>query len=261
MTYHLIIKIMNTILALAKNTFRETIRDKILYTIAFFGILLILSSKLMAGISAGEEAKTTLDFGLGMIHIFGILITLFVGTQMIAREMEGNMILILLSKPLSRGQFLLGKFLGLSGILFLLTSIMGGIFFFLVPFSWDIIWVLSGMYVSFLLLLSLALFFSTFLSPLLAMFSSLLMWIIGNITDEFYAFVEHAQAYISQTFYWIGWGSYHFLPNFANLNFKNEATYGLEISGLDIGIIFVTSIVYILFLITMAVVMFRKKEF
>ncbi len=252
---------MNTILALAKNTFRETVRDKILYTIVFFGILLILSSKIMAGISAGEEEKITLDFGLGMIHIFGILITLFVGTQMVAREMEGNMILILLSKPLSRGQFLLGKFLGLSGILFLLMVIMGGIFFFLVPFSLDIIWVLAGQYISFLLLLALALFFSVFLSPLLAMFSALLMWIIGNITDEFYSFVIHSQEKISEAFYWVGWGSYHFLPNFANLNFKNEATYGLEISTTDITIIFATSLAYICFLIALAVVIFRKKEF
>ncbi len=252
---------MNAIWALAKNTFRETVRDKILYTIAFFGVLLILSSKLMAGISAGEEAKITLDFGLGMIHIFGILITLFVGTQMIAKEMQGNMIMILLSKPMSRGQFLIGKFLGLSAILFLLTAIMGGIFFFLVPFSWDIILVFAGMYVSFLLLLALALFFSAFLSPLLAMFSALLMWILGNITDEFWGFVQHAQEHISAAFYWVGWGSYHFLPNFANLNLKNAVTYGLEISAGEISTIFTVSIAYIIFLLAMSVLIFQKKEF
>lgn len=252
---------MNATWALAKNTFRETVRDKILYTIVFFGILLILSSKLMAGISAGEEAKVTLDFGLGMIHIFGILITLFVGTQMISKEMQGNMIMILLSKPMSRGAFIVGKFLGLSAILFLLISIMGGLFFFLVPFSWDIILVFAGMYISFLFLLALALFFSVFLSPLLAMFSTLLIWIIGNITDEFYSYVTYAKEQISAAFYWVGWGSYHFLPNFANLNLKNEVTYGLDITTLDISIIFAISIAYIIFLLSCAILIFQKKEF
>lgn len=252
---------MNPILALAKNTFRETIRDKILYTIAFFAVLLILSSKLVAGISAGEEAKTTLDFGLGMIHIFGVLITLFIGTQMIAREMEGNMIMILLSKPVSRLQFILGKFLGLGSILLLLTTLMGTLFFFLVPFHFSFLIVFAGMYIEFLLLLALALFFSAFLSPLLAMFSSLLIWIIGNITDDFYAFVLHAQERISPFFYGVGSGSYHLLPNFSRLNLKNEFTYGLDISNGDIAIIFVSSIAYIIFLLVVAVEIFKKKEF
>jgi ABC-type transport system involved in multi-copper enzyme maturation permease subunit len=252
---------MNSCIAIAKNTFRETIRDKILYTIAFFGILLILSSKIMASISSGEEEKITLDFGLSMIHIFGILITLFIGTQMIAREMEGNMIMVLLSKPISRFDFLLGKFLGLSGILFLLIIIMGGIFFLLTPFSLSFLLVFAGMYISFLLLLALALFFSTFLSPLIAMFSSLLLWIIGNLTDDAYQFALHAREEISDIFFSIVWASYHFLPNFSTLNLKNDIVYSLSLTSLESTIIFLSSILYIIFLLTMAVFIFKKKEF
>lgn len=254
---------MNSLLALTKNTFRESIRDRILYTIAFFAVILILASQLLASLSAGEGDRVVLDSGLAMINIFGIIITLFLGTQMIAKEMESKTILILLSKPISRAAFIWGKFFGLALVLGILMCIKGGVFFFLVDFSTDLLIALGGIYMSVLLLLAIALFFSSFISPLLAMLATLLMYIIGNITDDFYSFVEHmsSKGEAGGLFYWTGWGSYHFLPSFENVNFKNMVAYGIEFAPWEIALKFGITAAYIVFLLFLASVFFKKKEF
>ena len=257
---------MKSLLALTKNTFRETIRDRILYTIAFFAVLLISSTQLLSSLSAGEGDRVVLDSGLAMVHIFGIIITLFMGTQMIAKEMDSKTILILLSKPISRTAFIWGKFFGLAIVLLLMMLVMGGTFFFLVDFQpilIDLLITLAGIYMSVLLLLAIALFFSSFISPLLAMLATLLMFIIGNITDDFYAFVEHmaSKGEASGLFFWTGWGSYHFLPSFENLNFKNMVAYGIEFTPWEIALKFGITVGYIIVLLVLAAKFFEKKEF
>jgi ABC-type transport system involved in multi-copper enzyme maturation permease subunit len=248
--------------ALSKNTFREAIRDRILYMILFFAGLLIVSSPLMAKISAGEEHRVLLDFGFAMIHIFGILITVFVGTQLIAREIESKTILVLLSKPIARGSFLIGKFLGLGSVLFVLLTLMGGVFFIVAGFEPLYLLVLLGFFLGLLLLLAIAIFFSTFLSPVLAMFSTFLIFILGNISDDFYLqakfMFERGQA--SDAFYWISWGTYHFLPNFENMNFKNSVLYGLDLPLPTLLLFFGITILYILVLLSFSIVFFRKRE-
>lgn len=254
---------MKSLIALTSNTFKETIRDRILYTIVFFALLLVASTQLLASLSSGEGDKVVLDSGLAMVHIFGIIITLFMGTQLIAKEMDSKTILVLLSKPLSRRDFIFGKFFGLSLVLLLLVMLMGGVFFFLVDFSWDLFIALAGIYMSVLLLLALALFFSSFISPLFAMLATLLMFVIGNITDDFYVFVEQmvARGEASGMFYWTGWGSYHFLPSFENVNFKNMAAYGIEFAPWEIALKFAITFLYIGFLLFLASKFFEKKEF
>ncbi|MEI7510972.1 MAG: ABC transporter permease subunit [Candidatus Peregrinibacteria bacterium] len=251
----------SSLLALSKNTFRETIRDRILYTIVFFGILMVLSSKLMADLSARADDKVLVDFGFAMIHIFGIIISIFVGTQLIARETEGKTIMLLLSKPISPATFVISKFLGLGSVLAILTLIMGGIFFILAPFQPVYLLVLLGMFLSFLFLLALSLFFSSFLSPLLAAFSTLLIFVLGNITDDFYAFVTYMKEGVSGVFYWVGWGTYHFFPNFENINWKNAVVYGIDFSSFDMAIGVLVTILYIALLTFGAVKFFEKKEF
>lgn len=254
---------MNALFALIKNTFRESIRDRILYTIAFFAVVLISSSQLLSSLAAGEEERVVFNAGLGMIHIFGIIITLFLGTQMIAKEMDSKTILILLSKPISRTSFIWGKFLGLALVLLILIAIMGAVFFLMVGFSFPVLITLVGIYSSVLLLLSIALFFSSFISPLLAMLATLLMFIIGNITDEFYLFVQqmNASGEAGGMFYWTGWGAYHFLPNFENVNFKNMALGEVNFFTWEIILKFIITDLYIIFLLTMASFFFQKKEF
>ena len=96
----------------AQNTFREAIRDRILYLILIFALMMIGSSYLLTFLSVGQESKIVVDLGLGTISLFGILITLFIGTAMLNKEIDKRTIYLLLSKPLNRSHFILGKHLG-----------------------------------------------------------------------------------------------------------------------------------------------------
>jgi ABC-type transport system involved in multi-copper enzyme maturation permease subunit len=104
---------MKTLFALTKNTFRETIRDRILLVIVFFGVILIIATQLLSELSVRQDEKVLLDLGLGLIDIFGMLVTIFVGTQLIFREVDKRTIFVVLSKPVSRSSFLISKFFGL----------------------------------------------------------------------------------------------------------------------------------------------------
>ena len=115
---------MNRIAVIALNTFRETLRDKILYNLVFFGLLLIGSSILLSTLTMGEQAKIIQDLGLASINLFGVLIAIFVGIGLVSKEIEKRTIYSIIAKPIPRYQFLLGKYFGLTLTLFVNMSIM-----------------------------------------------------------------------------------------------------------------------------------------
>src|SRR5213596_1510604 len=104
---------MSRIIVIALNTFKENLRDKILYNLVFFGLLLIGSSILLSTLTMGEHAKIIQDIGLASINVFGVLIAIFVGIGLVSKEIDKRTIYSIIAKPISRSQFLLGKYCGL----------------------------------------------------------------------------------------------------------------------------------------------------
>ncbi|MFP5502700.1 MAG: ABC transporter permease, partial [Candidatus Sericytochromatia bacterium] len=126
---------MIQILAIAKNTFRETIRDRILNTILVFAVLLIGASILLGQLSAGQDVKIIKDLGLASLGFFGTIIAVFVGTSLVHKELDKRTVFVVLTKPVSRSAFLVGKLLGLVATLTVLVVAMGasylGLLYFL----------------------------------------------------------------------------------------------------------------------------------
>src|SRR5207253_11226608 len=120
---------MNRITVIALNTFRETLRDKILYNLVFFGLLLIGSSILLSTLTIGEQVKIIEDIGLASINLFGVIIAIFVGIGLVSKEIEKRTIYSIIAKPVPRYLFLLGKYSGLALTLFVNVSIMAAGFF------------------------------------------------------------------------------------------------------------------------------------
>src|SRR5437870_7555468 len=114
------------ILAIARNAFREAVRDRVLYNLVVFVLLLITSAIFVGELSAGEEAKITVDLGLSAMLLFGVFIAVFVGVGLVYKEIERRTLYSILSKPIGRGEFLLGKYLGLCLTLLVNILIMGG---------------------------------------------------------------------------------------------------------------------------------------
>jgi len=265
---------MKSLLALTKNTFRETIRDRILLVIAFFGVLLIVATQLLSSLSIRQDAKMVVDLGLGMIDIFGMLITIFVGTQLIFREINQKTIFIILSKPISRGTFLLSKFFGLGSILLLITSIMFAVFIGIIIFSTDLLvqndiiqfsflgeiaLIVLFSLLSFLLLLALVLFFSSFMSPTIAAFSALTVFILGHITDDLRMFAQAQES--SLAFQRFADTIYYAFPNFSSLNLKNFVLSDIPFSGTELLASFAGAVFWIALATTLATLFFSRKEF
>ncbi len=266
---------MKTLFALTKNTFRETIRDRILLLIAFFGIILLLSSLLLSSLSARQDSKIIVDLGMGLLDMFGLLITIFVGTQLIFREVDQKTIFLVLSKPVSRADFLLSKFFGLGAILTLITGIMFVVFLVLLVFSTDLIvdadntihfgflgqifLIASFSLLSFLLLLSGVLFLSSFLSPMLAAFSALGLFVIGHLTDDMRIFAQDNT--VSSFFRGVAEFSYFAFPNFSILNRKNFVLSDLSLSAFELFSAAGGATVWIVIFVLLGTLFFSRREF
>ena len=265
---------MKTLFALTKNTFRETIRDRILLVIAFFGVALIGASLFLAAISARQDEKIILDLGIGLIDIFGLLVTIFVGTQLIFREINQKTIFFILSKPVSRATFLLSKFFGLGAILTLITTVMLAVFIAVLVFSTSFvvsddfihfdflgkILLISGFsLLSFLLLLAVVIFFSSFLSPTLAAFSALGVFLIGHLTDDIKMFAETNP--VSPLFQKVADIFYFCFPNFSILNLKNFILNDFPLSPTELFAAAGGAILWIFVFVALGTFFFSRREF
>jgi ABC-type transport system involved in multi-copper enzyme maturation permease subunit len=222
---------MNRILGLALNTFRETIRDRILYAILVFALLMIASTLFLGSLTIGQDVKILLDVGLAAIELFAVAIAIFVGTSLLHKELDKRTVFIVLTKPVTRWQFLLGKFLGLAATLGILLLLMGGAFIAMV--AWrsgslppGLVAAIGMIGLQLALLVALSLFFSTFTSPVLSMILTFCLYVIGHNTENLRFLSQKAGGAAR----WIGEGLYVALPNLSTFDMKNVVVYGATAS-------------------------------
>jgi Cu-processing system permease protein len=182
--------------AIALNTFREAIRNKVLYALLLFAILLILSALLLGQLSLHEEARVTRDLGLGGIELFGALIAIFVGVNLVYKELDRKTVFALIPKPMHRWELILGKFGGMVLTLFILMAVMGLFLFGALGAqslmgATDALDGLGGLLRALVLLFgevvvvtAVAVMFSSFSTPFLSGMLTFLLWIIGHFTPE-----------------------------------------------------------------------------
>jgi ABC-type transport system involved in multi-copper enzyme maturation permease subunit len=218
------------ILSIAANTFRETIRNKILYAILAFALFVIGMTFFLADLSVGDFARIIADVGLASIHVFGVIMAIFLGITLISNEVDRKTIYVILSKPVRRHEFILGKTLGLSFTLALTTLAMS-VVLFLVHLGYQFggraepgIFIASaGIYMELVLLTCLASLFSTFTTPVLSAIFTISLFLLGHLTNYLVAVGEQSNAAA------VRWGSrtlFYLLPNLENFNWKYEVPYG-----------------------------------
>lgn len=186
---------MRSILAVLLNTFRETIRDKILYGIVFFAIVLILTTFVLGEWSLHEEVRVTTDLGLAGISLFSVLLAIVLGVSLMHKEIDRKTLYPVLSKPVARWQFLLGKYLGMAFTL-LITMLLLGVVFFVVlavqggTFSRALMLALSLIYLEVLVITAVALFFSSFSTPFVSGVLTLGTFVVGRSLDTLEIFLR-----------------------------------------------------------------------
>ncbi len=252
------------ILTIARNAFWQVMRDRILYVIGIFALLMIGAVWLLPEISATTEDKITLDFGIAAIDFLSLIITIFASTALINQEIEKRTIYLLVAKPLSRFELIVGKYLGLSAVVAVLIGGMMLLYFVIlscnkIPYP-GMSLTISGIFLWFKLSLIVAvgLLFGILTSSLLATLLTLGVYIMGSLSRDLLNIGQYSE---NSTIERLMSGLYLILPDLGRLDIKNDAVYGqfpaIAILLTNIGYGFL----YTILLLSIAIGIFSRREF
>jgi len=254
------------ITAIARNAFREAVRDRVLYNLVLFVLMLTGASIFIGELSGGQERKVIVDLGLSAMLLFGAFIAIFVGVGLVYKEIERRTIYAVFSKPVGRGEFLVGKYLGLCITLLVNVLVMGvGVSLALLYVSrgWDplipTIWpAVLLIYLELMLLTAIALLFSSFSSPALSALLTFMVFIIGHFSADLKSL---AVSMGSTGARWLFTGLYYLLPNLANYSFITPAAHGRAPAP---GFVIATALyafIYITVILAAATLIFSRRNF
>ena len=255
---------MFKVFALALNTFRESIRDRVFYSLLAFAMIMLIFSLVLGYLTIGDEIKIIKDFGLGAISLFGVLIAIFVGISLVYKEMEKRTIYVILANPISRLQFLMGKYLGLSATLLVEVVAMSICLLVLCYIKmkepvmpWDLFLAIIPIWLELQLILAVALLFSTFVSPFLSGLFTLAIFVVGHLTQDFRHIAENMENLALQKTADI---LYYVFPNLEILNYKTRVVHHLEITTGEFLSSLLYATIYTLSLLCLAVLIFQKRD-
>jgi ABC-type transport system involved in multi-copper enzyme maturation permease subunit len=249
---------------IASNTFREAVRDRVLYNLIAFAVLMCGASILVGQISIGIERLVVINLGLTAISLFGVVIAIFIGIGLVSKEIEKRTLYTVLSRPVQRWEFIVGKFFGLAGTLVVNTFFMAiGVFLALLYVSQRFQaadgWVLVALYfivLQFLIITALALFFSSFSSPLLSAVFAFSLFVIGSFAEDLRGFAAMAQGATR----WLATGAAYLVPNFSSLNVITSVAHGQGVPATFIVSETAYAIVYAAMALCGAVLIFERRN-
>jgi Cu-processing system permease protein len=261
---------MRKLAAIATNTFKEAVRDKILYNLVVFALLMMGGSVLIATLTVGEQSKIIMDIGLASINLFGVLISIFLGIGLVSKEIERRTIYTVLSKPIARSQYLLGKYAGLLLTLFVNTLVMSVGLYAVLMFNearwghsiWNVeprlIEAILFIYLKLMIVTGVALLFSTFPTSTLAAIFSLSVYVIGNFSGSMMGLSRKLEgeplSYFMKTLYYI-------LPNLEKFDIKGQVVHGVAIEPSYLILTSCYALLYVTLLFLLAAMIFQKREF
>jgi ABC-type transport system involved in multi-copper enzyme maturation permease subunit len=251
------------IISIAKNTFREAVRDRVLYNLVVFVLLITGCAIFLGELTAGQEGRTIVNLGLGAMLVFGTFIAIFVGVSLVSKEIEKRTLYTVFSKPIGRGEFVVGKYLGLCLTLFVNVLIMGigvslALFYVggnsLALSIWGAILLI---YFELTILTAIAILFSSFSSPALSALLTFLVFIIGHFSASLRDFAENIGSQLAKVFFGV---IYYLLPNLSHFEFRTESAHGLTPSGTLIGGAILYAVVYISILLAITILIFNRRN-
>jgi ABC-type transport system involved in multi-copper enzyme maturation permease subunit len=207
---------------IARNTFREAVRDRVLYNLIAFALLLSGAAILVGQISIDIERLVVVDLGLSALSLFGVVIAIFIGIGLVSKEIEKRTLYTVLSRPVRRWEFIVGKFCGLAGTLIVNASCMaigvfGALLYVAHKFGRPDAWIFVALYfiiLEFLIICSLSLFFSSFSSPLLSSVFAFSLFVAGSFSADLRGFAALTHGVTR----WFATAAAYVVPNFSTLN-------------------------------------------
>jgi ABC-type transport system involved in multi-copper enzyme maturation permease subunit len=257
---------VSRILTIARNAFLEAVRDRVLYNLVLFVLLLTASAIFVGELSAGQEAKVIIDLGLSASLLFGAFISIFVGVGLVYKEIERRTVYAIFSKPVARGEFLVGKYLGLCLTLLVNILVMGAgvsLALLYVRRGWDPlivrIWpAVLLIYIELMILTAVALLFSSFSSPALSALLTFFVFIIGHFSADLKTLAGNTTSTAAR---WLFSAVYYLLPNFANYSYITEAGHGLMPDAGAAASALAYALCYIAAMLGIATLIFNRRNF
>jgi Cu-processing system permease protein len=267
---------MRGISHIALNVFRESVRDRVPYNLVLFAVLLIGSSYLLAQLTAGQDVKIIKDLSLAAASVFGLFIAIFIGIGLVSKEVERRSIYSLLSKPISRPQFIAGKYAGLVLTLAVNVAVMTAAMYIVLGYltwvespdfkaSWEapgpdpaLLKAMFLIFIELMLVTAIALFFSTFSSPILSAVLTFGLYLAGNFNTELKNFEHVVDSPVAA---WVARLLYYVVPDLSSFDVKIQVVHGFPVSA---GYLLSTAGyggAYIAALLLGATVIFSKRDF
>lgn len=257
---------LGRIWVIASNVFRETIRDRILYLVGLFAVVFLLALLLLPSVAASTEDKILLDVGLAGITLIGLVVSVFVGTGLINKEIEKRTVLVLLAKPVSRSEFILGKHIGLTAVIAVLLALMtaiylGGLYWQNIAFPLESIAIsLLFLLLELSLIIAVALLFGSTMSSLLASLLTFAIYLVGHFSQDLVRLGQLSEQADIQR---ITNSIYLVLPDLSRLDLKNLAVYGMDAlpSATDLLLNVAYGFLYMIVLLCIATLIFLRRQF
>ncbi|MEM9264422.1 MAG: ABC transporter permease subunit [Cyanobacteria bacterium P01_F01_bin.13] len=219
------------ITVVARNVFLEVIRDRILYLAGLFAVVMVLAALLLPEVAAGTDNKILLDLGMAAINVFTLVVAVFVGTGLVNKEIEKKTVLVLIAKPVSRFEIILGKHFGLAAVIGVLLLVQTGIFIAILTVRGytfpvgSMLVAIAFMYLEMLLIIAITMMFGVFTSSLLATLLSFGTYLVGHLSTFLLGLTQLTDAVGLKRVVEV---MYIILPDLSRLNLKNSAVYGFD---------------------------------
>lgn len=250
--------------AIALNTFREAVRDRVLYNLVLFVLLITAAAMVLGELTAGQQVRTIANLGLSAMLLFGAFIAIFVGVSLVSKEIEKKTVYAIFAKPIGRDEFIVGKYLGLVLTLLVNVVVMGlGVTLALAAvggsgLSAPVWGAIALIFLELAILTSIAVVFSSFSSPALSALLTFMIFISGHFSE---VLNELAQSMGSPAAKALFSFLYFVLPNLSNFSFITAAANGMmppaKMLAAAVGYAFVYSAV----MLTIAIAIFRRRNF
>ncbi len=252
------------IVYVAFNTFREAVRDRVLYNLIAFALLLSGAAILVGQISIDIERLVVVNLGLSAVSLFGVVIAIFIGIGLVSKEIDKRTLYTVLSRPVRRWEFVVGKFFGLTGTLVVNTFFMAiGVFLALLYVAHKLgktdAWVLVALYfivLQFMIVCSLAMLFSSFSSPLLSAVFTFALFIIGSLSEDLRGFARMTKGMGGAITTVIA----YLMPNFSALNVINQVAHSEPVAGRLILFNTLYALLYSAMVMSVAVLVFERRN-
>lgn len=250
--------------AITLNTFREAVRDRVLYNLVLFVFLLVASAPIISQISIGMEKLMLVNLGLSSISLFGVIIAIFVGIGLVSKEIEKKTLYTILSRPVRRWEFIAGKYLGLLLTLVVNAVLMTvGFYLALLTFTHGLkgadAMLLVAIYfivLQFMMMVAITVLFSTFSSPIFSAIFAFALFVIGTFGNDLRNFAAMSKGATK----WMATSAAYIMPNFASLNIISQVAHSQTVGANLVLFNTIYALLYSIAVTAAAVLIFERRN-